>query len=52
LSGGMVARLGSARERYLRESSRMFASEKWLKRVAHDIVKQRLWPTEEVLVST
>jgi hypothetical protein len=28
----------------------MFASEKWLKRVAHDIVNQ-LWPTEEVLIS-
>ena len=50
LSGEMVARLGSARERYLRESSRMFASEKWLKQVAHDIVKQ-LWPPEEVLIS-
>jgi hypothetical protein len=50
LSGEMVARLGVARERYLRESSRVFASEKWLKRVAHDIVNQ-LWPTEEVLIS-
>jgi len=50
LSGEMVARLGSARERYMRKSSKMFASEKWLKQIAHDIVKQ-LWPTEEVLIS-
>ena len=50
LSGEMVARLGVARERYVRQSSKMFASEAWLKRVAHDIVKQ-LWPTEEVLIS-
>lgn len=47
LSSEMVAHLGIARERYLRQSSRAFASEKWLKRVAHDIVMQ-LWPTEEV----
>jgi hypothetical protein len=46
LSGEMVARLGVARERYLRQSSRASASEKWLKRVAHDIVKE-LWPTSE-----
>jgi len=50
LSGEMVAHLGVARERYLRQSSRMFASQPWLKRVAHDIVKQ-IWPTEEVLIS-
>jgi len=50
LSGEMVARLGVAREIYVRQSSRMFASETWLKRVAHDIVKQ-LWPIEEVLIS-
>jgi len=50
LSGEMVARLGVARERYVRESSKMFASEKWLKRIAHDIVNQ-LWPTEVVLIS-
>jgi hypothetical protein len=50
LSGEMVARLGVARERYLRQSARVFASETWLKRVAHDIVKQ-LWPTEDVLIS-
>ena len=50
LSGEMVARLGVARERYLRQSSWMFACEAWLKRIAHDIVKQ-LWPAEEVLIS-
>ena len=50
LSGETVARLGVARERYLRQSSRMFASEKWLKRVAQDLVKQ-IWPSEEVLIS-
>ena len=50
LSGEMVARLGVGREKYLRQSSKMFASEKWLKRVARDVVKQ-LWPTEEVLIS-
>jgi hypothetical protein len=38
LSGEMVARLNVAREKYVRESSRMFASETWLKRAAHDIV--------------
>jgi len=47
LSGDMVARLGVAREKYLRQSSRMFASETWLKRVAHKIVK-KLWHPEEV----
>lgn len=50
LSGEMVSRLGVAREKYVRQSSRMFASVTWLKRVAHDIVKQ-LWPTEEVLIT-
>src|SRR6266849_7213917 len=40
LSGEMVAHLGIARERYLRQSTRAFASERWLKRVAHDIVKE------------
>jgi hypothetical protein len=38
LSGEMVSRIGVARERYVRESSRMFASEAWLKRIGHDIV--------------
>jgi hypothetical protein len=47
LSSEMVAHLGVARERYLRQSSKAFASENWLKRVAHDIVAQ-LWPTEDV----
>lgn len=50
LSGEMVSRLGVAREKYVRQSSRMSASVTWLKRVAHDIVKQ-LWPTEEVLIT-
>lgn len=39
LSGEMVARIGVSRERYTRESSTMFASETWLKRVTHDIVR-------------
>jgi hypothetical protein len=46
LSGEMVARIGVAREKYVRESSRMFASETWLKRVAHDIVMS-VWCAEE-----
>jgi hypothetical protein len=50
LSSEMVARLGVARERYLRQSAKMLTSETWLKRVAHDIVKQ-LWSPEEVLIS-
>jgi len=45
LSGETVARIGVARERYVRESVRMFASEAWLKRVAHDIVKS-VWHAE------
>ena len=45
LSGEMVARIGVARERYVRQSVRMFASEAWLKRVAHDIVKS-VWHAE------
>ena len=49
ISSEMVARLGVARERYLRQSSRAFASEKWLKQVAQDIVKE-LWPSEELLI--
>ena len=43
LSAEVVAHLGVARERYLHVSSRMFASETWLKQIAHDIVEQ-LWP--------
>lgn len=46
LSGEMVSRIGVARERYVRESLRMFASETWLKRVAHDIVKS-VWDIED-----
>lgn len=46
LSGEMVARLGVARERFVRESSRMFANEIWLDGVAHDIV-QSVWCAEK-----
>jgi hypothetical protein len=46
LSGEMVARIGDAREKYVRQSSRMFTSESWLKRVAHDIVMS-VWCNEE-----
>jgi len=49
LSGEMVARIGVARERHMRESSKMFASEPWLKRVAHDIMKT-VWYGEEPLL--
>jgi hypothetical protein len=45
LSGEMMARLGKAREKYVRESSRMFAFESWLKQVASNIVKS-VWHTE------
>lgn len=46
LSREMIARLCTARERYVRESSRMFVSEPWLKQVASNIVKS-LWPNEK-----
>jgi hypothetical protein len=39
LSSKMISCLGIARERYLRESQRMFASEPWLKEVADSVVK-------------
>jgi hypothetical protein len=39
LSREMIARLCTARERYVRESSKIFASEPWLKQVASNIVK-------------
>ena len=39
LSSEMVARIGVAREKYVRESSRAFASKNWLKQVAHNIVE-------------
>ena len=45
---GCASRCGEGE--ILHESSRMLASEKWLKRAAYDIVKQ-LWPIEEVLIS-
>jgi hypothetical protein len=51
LSGEMVARIVIVREKYVRQSSRMFATENWLKRVAlelaHDIVMS-VWSNEEV----
>ena len=46
LSREMIARLCKARERYVRESSRMFANESWLKQVASNIVKS-VWHTEK-----
>ena len=45
LSREMIGRLCKAREKYVRESSRMFASESWLKQVASNIVKS-VWHTE------
>jgi hypothetical protein len=45
LSREMIARIGTAREKYVREASRMFVSEPWLKQVASNIVKS-LWPDE------
>jgi hypothetical protein len=47
-SSEMVARIGIAREKYVRASSRMFASETWLKRVAHDTVRS-VWSTKRQL---
>lgn len=46
LSREMTARLCTAREKYVHESTRMFASESWLKQVASNIVKS-LWPDEK-----
>lgn len=46
LSREMIARIGTARERYVREASRMFVCEPWLKQVASNIVKS-LWPDEK-----
>jgi hypothetical protein len=45
MSSEMIARLGAAREKYVRESLRFFVSEKELKRAATDIVKS-VWLTE------
>lgn len=39
LPNEMVARIGVAREKYVRKLSKMFTSETWLKQAAHDIVK-------------
>ena len=44
MSSEMAARLGVARERYVRESSRAFSNDKWLQRVANDIVRS-VWLT-------
>ena len=44
LSRDMISRLGIAREKYLRESQRMFAPESWLKQVASSVVKS-VWET-------
>ena len=46
LSREVIARLSTGRERYVRESSKMFVSEPWLKQVASNIVKS-LWPNEK-----
>jgi len=51
LSGEMIARLVTARETYVRESSRMFATELWCKEVANNIVKT-MWPTDTQRAST
>ncbi|KAI0251876.1 hypothetical protein BJV78DRAFT_1282111 [Lactifluus subvellereus] len=45
MSSEMVARLGVAREKYVRESSKMFAGEGGLKRAASNIVRS-VWPTK------
>ena len=46
LPSEMVARIGVAREKYVRQSSRAFASKNWLKQVAHDIVES-VWAIED-----
>ena len=46
LSREMIARLCTAREKYVHEASRMFASESWLKQVASNTVES-LWPDEK-----
>jgi hypothetical protein len=50
MSGGMVAGLGIAREKYVRESSKMFASEEWLKQAASKIVRS-VWSTSNAPTS-
>jgi len=43
----MVARIGVAREKYVvRKLTKVFISEPWMKRVAHDIVKS-VWNIED-----
>ena len=44
LSREMISRLGIAREKYVRESQSMFATEPWLKQVASNVVKS-VWQT-------
>jgi hypothetical protein len=51
MSSEMIARLGLAREKYVRESSRMFASEGFLRRAASDIVKS-VWLMDKASTST
>jgi hypothetical protein len=51
MSSEMIAHLGAAREKYVRESSRFFVSEKDLKRAATDIVKSE-WLTENASESS
>jgi hypothetical protein len=48
LSRGMISRLWAAREEYVRQSSRAFASERWLQQVASNIVKSS-WPDKKEL---
>jgi hypothetical protein len=48
LSREMISRLWAAREEYVRESPRVFASERWLQQVASNIVKST-WPNEKEL---
>jgi hypothetical protein len=50
MSSEMIARLGVAREKYVRESSRIFVSEAELKRATSDIVKS-VWLKENASTS-
>jgi hypothetical protein len=50
MSSEMVARLGVAREKYVRESSKMFAGEGGLKRAASNIVRS-VWLTKDASTS-
>jgi hypothetical protein len=46
LSREMISRLWTAREEYVREASKICASERWLQQVAGNIVKAT-WPNEK-----